>query len=122
MRNLIVALFALGLMVGTAQLRAEEKKAESWTGILIDAKCGDGKTADKAAGHPKACAVKCAKGGSPIVFLTGDKSVKLDEASQKAALAFLEKEDSKTKVVVEGTLKEGTLTVTSIKNAEEKKG
>ena len=60
----------------------------------------------------------CAKSGYMVI--SGKKGYKLDEAGAKKAKEYLAKEDSKTKVVVEGTKEGDTLKVTSIMAAEEK--
>jgi hypothetical protein len=98
--------------------------SQTINGVLIDAKCGKGKNEEKAAGHPQACTIKCAKGGSELTLVSGDKTYKLDDASKEKALAYLAdaKGEGATKVAVEGTVKDDTLTVTSIKKAEKKEG
>ena len=69
-----------------------------------------------AAKHSKACALKCAKDGD-MVLISGKDTLKLDADSKAKAVAFLEKNDS-TKVTVEGTKKDDTLTITSIEAAK----
>ena len=77
-----------------------------------------------AAKHPEACCEKCAKGGSALTLVSGDKTYKLDDASKAKAMDYLasEKGEGATRVAVEGTLKDDTLTISSIKKAEKKEG
>jgi hypothetical protein len=126
-KSLIAGALALGLGVcGLAYAAADDAKTEKVTGVLIDQACG-GKQMSKddpeaaAAKHPKDCAAKasCAKSGYMVV--SGKKAYKLDEAGAKKAKEYLAKEDSKTKVVVEGTKDGDTLKVTSIMAAPEDK-
>jgi hypothetical protein len=125
MKKLMIALVAVlaVTLVAKYSFAAETQKI---SGILIDEKCGtkDGKPKSEAdaAKHPAACVVKCGKGGSTLLVISGDKSYKLDDASKEKALAYLaaEKGEGATNVVVEGTVKEDTLTITSIKKAEKK--
>jgi hypothetical protein len=86
-------------------------KAEKWTGTISDAMCGkshgaNGGTEQK--DHD--CAVKCVtKDGSQYVFVAGDKVFKI--ANQK--FAGLDTHAGH-KVVLEGTLKGDTITVTKV--------
>ena len=112
MRKFLIAAFAIsGLALAGANLRAEDKGKEGAkddkgiTGILIDAKCGKGKDEEGAAGHPAACALKCADSGLGVVH--GDKWIKFDAKGQKLAKEYLTKhKDDKeaTKVHVAGKL------------------
>jgi ribosomal protein S27E len=124
MKKALVLLAALGLFSIAPLASAEEKaKNEEFKGVLIDAKCGGDKNEEAVAKHPKACAVKCAGGGEALVLKSGDKTIKMDEASAKKALEYLKKEETKsTKVIVVGHLHDGVLMVDSIKPQEEKKG
>jgi hypothetical protein len=121
----IVAVLAIGLM---ADWSLAKEDAQQITGILIDDKCskkdGKTKTEEQAAGHPAACALKCAGGGEALLVISGDKTYKLDEASAAKAKEYLttnEKEKGATRVAIEGTVKDNILTITSIKKAEAKK-
>jgi hypothetical protein len=128
MKNLLIAvavLLSVGL-VADWSLAADE--TQKFTGILIDAKCGkksDGtaKNEEACAKHPAACALKCANGGEALTIVAGDKVYKLDDASKTKAIEYLtnEKGEGATRVEVQGTLKEDTLTISSIKKAEAKK-
>jgi hypothetical protein len=123
-KSLIAGALALGLSVlGGYSLAADDAKTEKITGVLIDQKCGKNQLSKEdpeaaAAKHPKACAAKedCAKTGYMVI--SGKKSYKLDEEGAKKAKEYLAKEDSKTKVVIEGTKDGETLKVMSIKAAE----
>jgi hypothetical protein len=110
-KSFLAGLLLSGLISGAAY--AADSKI---TGVLIDAKCGAGKDEAGAAGHPKACALKCAKNGD-LTLVSGKDILKLDDASKAKAVAFLEKADS-TKVTVEGSKTGDTLTITSIEAAK----
>jgi hypothetical protein len=102
-----------------------DKEVQKINGVLIDAKCGKGKTEEAAAKHPQACVIKCCDGGQALTLVAGDKTYKLDEASAAKAKEYLaaEKGEGATRVAVEGTLnKDGALTISSIKKAEKKEG
>jgi hypothetical protein len=124
MKKLMIALVAV-LAVTLVARYAVAADTQQITGILIDEKCGskDGKPKSEAdaAKHPAACAIKCGKDGTMMV-ISGDKAYKLDDASKAKALAYLaaEKGEGATRVVVDGTVKEDTLTINSIKKAEKK--
>jgi hypothetical protein len=126
-KSLIAGAMALGLGVcGLAYAAADDAKTEKVTGVLIDQQCGKGQLNKEdpeaaAAKHPKACAMKeaCAKSGYMVI--TGKKSLKLDDEGAKKAKEYLAKEDSKTKVVIEGVKDGDTLKVTSIMAAPDAK-
>ena len=82
--------------------------AESWTGVIVDAKCGL-KHADASEASRK-CVEGCIKGGSAAVFAVDGKIFKL-------ANPEVVKEHYGHKVVVEGTLDKGTETIT-VKSAK----
>lgn len=50
--------------------------AETWKGTVSDSMCGAKHV--KATKDDMACAQKCVKGGSPAVFIVGDKVFKID--------------------------------------------
>ena len=86
--------------------------AENLTGYVSDLQCAtSGSKAAKATDwiNPKAfesCAQKCAKNGSPVVFVTEDNKVlKLDADSIQKATAHLGHRVSVTGNVENGTLK-----------------
>jgi hypothetical protein len=64
----------------------------------------------------------CCEGGQALTLISKDKTYKLDDASKAKALEYLagEKGEGATRVQVEGTVKDDTLTITSIKKAEKK--
>jgi len=82
---------------------------EHLTGYIGDAKCG---ASDMGSPEARAtCVKKCIKGGSDAVLVVGDKVYKI--ANQKAVLKYAGKN-----VSVDGTVDNGTITVTKI--AEDK--
>jgi hypothetical protein len=116
MKKSFLAGMLISGLLGGAAFAADTQKI---TGVLIDAKCGKDKDEAGAAGHPKACTLKCAKGGE-LTLVSGKDILKLDADSKAKAVAFLEKAAS-TKVTVEGTKKDDTLTITSIEAAKAEK-
>lgn len=106
-----VALLGLSMFAGYSY-GADEK----FTGVLIDQKCGAGKDETAAAKHPVSCSVKCAKNGYELI--TGDKHVKLDDASAAKAKEYLSKDGASAKVTIEGTKDGDMLKVTSIEAAK----
>ena len=123
-KSLIAGALALGL--GFCGLAYAADKTEKVTGVLIDQQCGKNQItkADPeaaAAKHPKACCLKeaCAKSG--FMVISGKKALKLDEEGAKKAKEYLAKEDSKTRVVIEGVKDGDTLKVSSITAAPEEK-
>jgi hypothetical protein len=124
MKKLMIALVAVLAVTCVTRFSLADKDVQKISGVLIDAKCGKGKNEEKASGHKAACCLSCAKGGSAMQIISGDKTYKLDDASKDKAIEYLtnEKGDGTTHVVVEGTLKEDTLTISSIKKAEKKEG
>lgn len=120
MKKLLVALVAVfGLLLVARMSYAAAD--EGIKGVLIDNACGAGnlKKDDpeaSAAKHPKACCLKegCEKSGYCVI--SGKKGYKFDEAGNKLAKEFLEKDDTTTHVVVEGKVNDdGTISVTAIK-------
>ena len=109
----MTAAVACGLCVGAVAVRAaDDAKAKEVKGVLIDNTCGAKMDSEeKAAGHPKACAMKegCAKSGYGVVM--GKKLVKFDEAGNAKAKEFLAVEENTTKVIVVGTLSEDGKTI-----------
>jgi hypothetical protein len=130
-RILIAAALACGLCVGLSA-RAADKKDKEIKGVVIDNACGAKQMAkanpeEAAEGHPKSCALKCAKGGDGFSLISGKKSYKIDSASTEKVTDYLKEDTHATKVVVMGTLSDDgkTLTVNEIKPANskaEKKG
>ena len=118
-RFLLTAAVACGLCVGAVAVRAaDDAKDKEIKGVLIDNACGAKQDSEeKAANHPKACAMKegCAKSGFAV--MSGKKLIKLDDAGNAKAKEFLGVAENTTKVVVIGTLSEDgkTLAVKEIK-------
>ena len=91
---------------------------KSFTGILVDNKCGDKLTTLKfAQRHPQNCLKmeECAKSGFQVIV--GDKHLKFDEKGNTLAKEFIESDDFTSRVVVMGTPGEDgkSIKVTSIK-------
>jgi hypothetical protein len=92
--------------------------ADTVSGTLMDTGCAKkhmGENLAKADSHPKSCAMQCgAKTGFAVVTPDG-KVLKLDEASNKKAMDYLQngKSDS-MKVKVSGTVNGDTIAVDSI--------
>jgi hypothetical protein len=105
-KTLLAAVVAFGLVGGACAF------GEAVSGVLIDSKCGDGKTEEQAAKHPKACTIKCEKSG--YVVVSGKKSLKFDDKGNKLAKEYLAKEDNGTKVVIKGEVKGDEIAVESI--------
>ena len=124
MKKLLIAMIAfVGVSLWASHAIAADD-TQKITGTLIDAKCGmkDGKAKSEAdvAKHKAGCVATCAGGGQGLLVISGDKAYKLDDASKAKALDYLknEKSDGNTHVAVEGTVKDDTLTISSIKKAE----
>jgi hypothetical protein len=124
MKNLMIALVAVLALTVVTRYSLAKEDTQKFNGVLIDAKCGKGKNEEKAAGHPAACVAKCCDGGQALTLVSGDKTYKLDDASKAKALEYLgsEKGEGATRVAVEGTVKDDTLTISSIKKGEKKAG
>ena len=123
-RILLTAAVACGLCVVSSTASAADKEVK---GVLIDNNCAKGQLAkanpeEAAEGHPKSCALKdgCAKSGFSVI--SGKKQIKLDDAGNEKAIAYLKGETNATRVVVMGTLSEDgkTITVTDIKPDKKK--
>ncbi|HEX8523026.1 MAG TPA: hypothetical protein VF669_12280 [Tepidisphaeraceae bacterium] len=131
MRFSIVAALAAVLCLGYVA-RAEDKKDDASskdvkvTGVLIDQHCGEEQAkkddAQKsAAAHKKGCTLKCGKDGGYAIMSEG-KLTNLSADSKDKVEEYLKKDENKTEATVTGTKAEdGTITVTSIAAAEEKK-
>ena len=119
-RILIAAALACGLCLGVSAKAADKE----YKGVVIDNACGAKQMSkanpeEAAEGHPKECALKCAKGGDGFSLISGKKSYKLDVASKEKVTAYLTEEANATKVIVMGTLSDDgkTLKVSDIKAA-----
>ena len=131
-KTLVCGLVAVAMAAGASFVRAEDKdkgdaKEKTITGVVIDNACAGKpmKAEDPeaaAAKHPKTCALKesCAKSGYSVI--SGKEQYKLDKDSAEKVKEFLGEEKSTTHVVVMGkTNEDGTLSLSSIKAAPEKK-
>jgi len=127
MRAFLVSLVAVSATLLFVQFtRADDdKKTTTVTGILIDQHCG-AKMMQKddpeaaAAKHPKSCAINedCAASGYAVI--SGKKMYKFDDAGNKLAKEYFEKNDS-THVGVYGTVSgDDQIAVTAINTAAEK--
>ena len=119
-RFLLTAAVACGIGAGAIGARAQdeaEKAADKSAGkevrgVLIDNQCGAKQDSeDKAAGHPKTCAMKegCAKSGYGV--FSGKRLIKFDEAGNAKAKEYLAVPENATKVVVVGTVSEDGKTI-----------
>ena len=123
-RFLLTAAVACGLCAGAAAVRAaDDAKEKEVQGVLIDVQCGSKQDSEeKAAGHPKSCAMKegCAKSGFGVY--SGKKFTKFDEAGNAKAKEYLGVAENATKVVVVGTVSEDgkTMAVKEIRSAAKK--
>lgn len=101
---------ALSLILG-ATLMSVSAFAAKWTGTISDEKCGKGH-ADASEKSMK-CVQGCVKGGKAAVFVVGDNIYKFDDASKAKIQDHLGH-----KVTVEGKLKDGVVSVKSVKMAQ----
>ena len=113
-RILLTAAAACGLSLLAFGASAQDAKGEAKEvkGVLIDKACGSKQDSeDKAAGHPKACAMKegCAKSGYGV--FSGKNFIKFDEAGDAKAKEYLAVPENATKVVVVGTVSEDGKTI-----------
>ena len=97
--GLVAAMFAMGAF------------AETFKGTITDANCG-AKHAD-ASEASEACSKRCVGRGTPAVLIVGDTVIKFDDGSKAKIADLIGK-----KVVVNGSVKDGVLSVADIKAAE----
>jgi hypothetical protein len=107
-----------------ADASGKNADGKSFTGILVDNKCGDKLTTLKfAQRHPQNCLKMedCAKTGFQVIV--GDKHLKFDEKGNTLAKEFIASDDFTSRVMVMGTpgADGKTLNVTSIKSVPEEK-
>jgi hypothetical protein len=100
------------LILGVITISAGSAAAEQYKGVISDAKCGAAHA--EPSEKSMACVKKCVENGTDPVLLTEGKVMKLDSAGKEKVANYLGK-----KVVVEGSAEDGTLTITSITEAEE---
>ena len=101
----------LALLYGFTLCGASAFAAE-WTGYISDAKCG-AKHTDGSEKSVK-CVQGCVKGGTAPVFVSGDKVLKIDDASKSKVMDHLGH-----KVTINGSLSGDTVTIEDIKMAGE---
>jgi hypothetical protein len=85
---------------------------KTFTGVVSDAMCG---AKHMMAGNDASCTRECVSKGSKYSLIVGDKVYTLD-TTDKTALATLDKQAG-AKVIVTGTEKDNTITVSSVKTA-----
>ena len=98
----LAAIFTLSL-----SFAATSAFAETLTGTVSDAMCS-GNIAKASSPDHEACAKKCIKGGEKAVLIVGEKVYKVTNPEILAAHVG-------HKVTVEGSVKDGALTVDSVK-------
>ena len=101
-----------GLILGLIALSAGSAAAEQYKGVISDAKCAAAHA--DASEKSMACVKKCVGNGTDAVLVTEGKVMKIDSAGKEKVANYLGK-----KVVVEGSDEEGTVTITSITEAEQ---
>ena len=103
---------------------AQESKPVTLRGYVVDQMCGTKMAAkenamEKAEGHTKDCALddRCAASGFGI--MSGGKFYKFDEKGSATAKSLIEKSKREKGMffVAKGTVGEGTMTLTSLKEA-----
>jgi len=129
-RILLTAAIACGLCAASFSARAADTNKEV-KGVLIDNNCGSKQMSkanpeEAAEGHPKSCSMKEGCAASGFAVISGKKLIKLDDAGNEKAKAYLKEETNASRVVVMGTLSEDgkTMKVTDIKadkSAKDKK-
>jgi hypothetical protein len=106
-RTTAVLLLSLLMVVGLTASSAFAA-GKTFSGTVSDAMCGA-----KHMGPAAECTRACVSKGSKYALIVGDKVYTL-ESSDKAALATLDKQAG-AKVTVNGTEKDNTITVSSVK-------
>lgn len=99
--------FAFAMVLGVSMFGATAM-AEEWSGTISDSKCA--KAHADASEKSQACVKKCVEGGASAVFVTGDKVLKIADASMAKVKPHLGH-----KVTITGSLKDDTVTVNTIK-------
>ena len=107
MKKLVVAFVLLASLFAVTMMAAE------WTGTISESGCGLKHSTGSAADQK--CVESCVKRGAAPVFVTGDKVLKIDDASKEKVMAHLGH-----KVVINGKLDGETVSITSVKMAEMK--
>ncbi len=112
-----IGLFILALALIATYAFADGKDV-TVKGTVIDNMCATKHAGDEAAitGHDKACALKCAAGGSDYSVYSEGKLIKLAPSSSAEVTEFLKMADSKTAVTIMGDETSDGIMVESIKN------
>jgi hypothetical protein len=98
---------ALAMVLGVSMFGVTAM-AEEWSGTISDSKCGKGHA--DASEKSQACVKKCVEGGASAVFVTGDKVLKISDASMDKVKPHLGH-----KVTITGSLTDDTVTVDTIR-------
>ena len=119
-KYILAAAAALSLGFSAMAVRAAEEG--SWTGALLDNKCGaKQKDEESALKHPTSCALKESCAASGFQLIVGDKHYELDSKGNDEAKAYLEKLGDKSagaKVTVTGKVEGDKIDVSSIADAK----
>ena len=119
----LIALCAI-LLSAVLTVSAQDAKPATLKGYVVDQMCAGkmvskSNATEKAPGHTKECALndQCAASGYGI--FSGGKYYKFDEKGSATAKALIEKSKRESGLYFEakGTLGEGTMTLTSLKEA-----
>ena len=115
-KSILAAVAAATLSFSALAVHAADEG--SWTGALVDNKCGAHKNEEAALKHPVSCALKESCSASGYQLVVGDKHYELDAKGNEEAKALLEKAENKDtglKVTVDGKIDGDKIAVTSIK-------
>src|SRR4051794_11654137 len=107
--RMITAVLLTFLLLTTSSVIASDNS--QWTGWLTDEKCA----ANGAKATHKGCAMKCVESGQAMVFVAENKKVYKLQGTEKADKI---KSLLGDRVVLNGSLKGDTITVTSVKLAQ----
>jgi hypothetical protein len=102
----------MGLILGLMLVTAGSAAAEEYKGVISDAKCAAAHA--DASEKSVACVKKCVGNGTDAVLVTEGKVMKIDPATKDKVADYLGK-----KVVIQGSDDDGTVTITSVTEAQE---
>jgi len=108
MKMITAVLLTFMLLTTSSAIASENSK---WTGWLTDEKCA----ANGAKPAHKGCAMKCVESGQAMVFVADNNKVYKLQGTEKVDKI---KSLLGDKVVLDGSLKGDTITVTSVKLAQ----
>jgi hypothetical protein len=107
MKKVVIGLGLILFVSGSVSVAGEKGQ---WTGWLSDAKCA----ANGAKASHKGCSIKCVESGQAIVFVAEDKKVyKLQGVDRVKSVVG-------DRVSLSGSMEGDTITVDSVKPAEDK--